>query len=85
MTNLSPLDLWDYVHGFGHKLEIKSKSRTYTPSNNICLWRLLHVIVGVGHQEGAGKWDVRESYEIYERYEIYENATKFQPQYYDSQ
>ena len=76
MANLFPPDLvrfqawiWPSTR---NKIEVPAndkdaKPRSYTFSNNISLWRLLHATDGARyHQEGTG---VQKHYYIYERYE----------------
>ena len=59
MANLSPPDLWDYVHGLGqvssidlaNKFEVLAHDKSgkpinYASSNNICWWHFSHIVAG---------------------------------------
>ena len=58
--------LWGFKHGFGHKLGIQSKHRTYIPSNNICLWRFLHLTAEAGHYQEVTSVQERCYFATYE-------------------
>ena len=91
MANLSPPDLWGFVHRFGYKLGIKSKSQHIIKAQSLEATLLAIILIchifcmSLPEQHTTRKGRVYEMYKIHEMYKMYkmhkmykmyENATR---------